>query len=232
MVQPCLDELLGTVAHELRNPLASVLSGVGVIASECDLAPFARWALSGMEQQLRQAMRLVDDLFDLTAGSLHKLSLCKEVVTLADVVAGATETADHLLSARRHRLTVSLPPGPVYLQADPLRLEQVLTNLLTNAAKFTDPGGHVRLTAVVEAGQVVLRVRDDGRGIAPDLLPRVFDLFHQGPGTPRTGGLGVGLALVKSLVELHGGSVAAQSDGPGTGSEFVLCLPVGAHGAC
>jgi signal transduction histidine kinase len=230
--QPCLDELLGTVAHELRSPLTTILSGVYVITSECDLDPVARRALSVMEHQSRQAMRLVDDLFDLCAAGLGKLALRKEVVDLAEVVAGAAETAAHLLSARRHRLTVSLPPGPVYLQADPLRLEQVLTNLLTNAAKFTDPGGHVRLTAVVEAGQVVLRVRDDGRGIAPDLLPRVFDLFHQGPGTPRTGGLGVGLALVKSLVELHGGSVAAQSDGPGTGSEFVLCLPVGAHGAC
>jgi signal transduction histidine kinase len=228
MVQPCLDELLGTVAHELRGPLATVLTGVSVIASECDLEPFARRAFTVMEKQLRQAMRLVDDLFDLSAGSLRKLSLSKEVVSLADVVAAASETADHLLSARRHRLTVSLPSEPVWLEADPLRLTQVLTNLLGNAAKFTEPGGQIHLTAAVEAGEVIVRVQDNGRGIDPVLLPRVFELFQQipGPGVRRTGGLGIGLALVKALVELHGGSVTAHSDGPGTGSEFVVRLPI------
>jgi signal transduction histidine kinase len=225
-VPPCLDELLGTVAHELRNPLATVLTGVYFIASECDLDPVAQRTLPAMERQLQQALRLVDDLFDVCAGSLRKLSVCKGVVDLADVVAAATETAGHLLSARRHRLTVSLPPEPVYLEADPLRLAQVLTNLLGNAAKFTDPGGHIRLSAAAEDGQVVLRVRDNGRGIAPDLLPRVFDLFRQGAGRGHArGGLGIGLALVKALVELHGGSVAAHSDGPGTGAEFVVRLP-------
>jgi signal transduction histidine kinase len=224
---PHLDELLGTVAHELRGPLAAVLSGAALIASSgCDPGPVARRALPAMERQLRQAMRLVEDLFDVCAVSLRRLSLRKEVVALAEVVAGATETAGHLLSARRHRLTVSLPPEPVHLEADPLRLGQVLTNLLANAAKFTDPGGHVRPTAAVEAGHVVLRVRDDGRGIAPELLPRVFDLFRQGAdGDHARGGLGIGLALVRSLVELHGGSVAARSDGPGTGAEFVVRLP-------
>ena len=224
---PCLDELLGTVAHELRSPLATVLSGVYMINSECELNPVARRALPLMERQLQQAMRLVDDLFDICAGSLRKLTLCKEVVVLAKVVDGAIEAADHLLSARRHRLTVSLPPNPVYLEADPLRLAQVLTNLLGNAAKFTEPGGHIRLTAEAVAGQVVLRVRDNGWGIAPDLMPRVFDLFHQipGPAGPGAGGLGIGLALVKSLVELHGGSVEASSEGPGTGAEFIVRLP-------
>jgi signal transduction histidine kinase len=227
MTRPCLDELLGTVAHELRSPLATILSGVSAIASECDLDPFARRALEAMERQSQQAMRLVDDLFDLCAGGLGKLSLHKEVVALGGVVARAAETAGRSLAARGHRLTVSLPPEPLSLEADPLRLEQVLTNLLYNAAKFTDPGGHIRLSAAAEGGQIVLRVRDNGRGIAPDLLPRVFDPFHQirGPAAWGTGGLGVGLALVKSLVELHGGSVAAQSDGPGTGSEFVVRLP-------
>jgi signal transduction histidine kinase len=222
--EPCLDELLGTVAHELRNPLATILTGVGVIA-DCDPGPAARRALGVMERQLRVALRLVDDLFDLCAGSLGKLSLCKEAVALDDVVARAAEAAGPLLAARRHRMTVSLPPGPVRLEADPVRLEQVLANLLCNAAKFTDPGGHIRLSAAEEAGQVILRVRDNGRGIEPDLLPRVFDLFHQTPGQQATGGLGIGLALVKSLVELHGGSVTACSDGPGTGSEFVVRLP-------
>jgi signal transduction histidine kinase len=179
-------------------------------------------------------MRLVEDLFDVCADGRGKLSLCKEVVDLAEVVAGATGTVGHLLTTRGHRLAVSLPTEPVFLVADPLRLEQVLTNLLANAAKFTDPGGHIRLTAEAAARQVVLRVRDNGRGIEPDLLPRVFDLFRQGQdsGVRVARGLGIGLALVKSLVELHGGSVAAFSDGPGTGSEFVVRLPARACGSC
>jgi signal transduction histidine kinase len=178
-------------------------------------------------------MQLVDDLFDLCAGSRDRLPLRKEVVELAAIVAGATETTAHLLAARGHRLTVSLPTGPVFLVADPLRLEQVLTNLLSNAAKFTHPGGQLGLTAEVEAGQAVLRVRDNGRGISPDLLPRVFDVFRQDPDLGSDGpvGLGIGLALVKSMVELHGGSVAASSDGPGTGAEFVVRLPACARGS-
>jgi signal transduction histidine kinase len=222
--------MLGTLAHELRSPLVTILSAVQVIADECD--PRAQRALAIMERQSRQALRIIDDLFDLCAESSGKLSLRKEVVGLAEVVALATETAGHLLAARQHRLTVSLPPGPVTLEVDPLRLSQVLTNLLANAAKFTDPGGHIRLSAEVDAGQLVLRVRDNGRGIPPDLLARVFDRFHQipGPGGAATGGLGIGLALVKSLVELHGGSVAACSEGPGTGAEFVVRLPARAGG--
>jgi signal transduction histidine kinase len=234
MAQPCLDELLGTLTHELRSPLGAIVSAAQVVANGCDLEPLVRRALTVMERQAHQALRIIDDLFDLCAGAEGKLSLRKEVVGLADLVAAATETAGHLLAARQHRLTVSLPPGPVSLEGDPLRLQQVLTNLLGNAAKFTDPGGHIRLTARVEAGQVVLRIRDNGRGIDPDLLARVFDLFYQvpGPGRQATGGLGIGLALVKSLVELHGGSVAAFSDGPGTGCEFVVRLPSLAGGPC
>jgi signal transduction histidine kinase len=230
----CLDELLGTLTHELRSPLATIVSAVQVITFDCDMDPAARRALAVVERQSRQAMRLIEDLFDTCAGALGKLSLCKEVVDLAQVVSVATETAGHLLAERRHRLTVALPPEPVYLEADPLRLAQVLTNLLGNAAKFTDPGGHIRLSAEVQAGQVVLRVRDNGRGIAPDRLPQLFDRFYQvlGPGTAGADGLGIGLALVKSLVELHGGAVAAHSAGPGTGSEFVVSLPARAGGSC
>jgi signal transduction histidine kinase len=221
-----LGELLGTLAHELRSPLVTIVSAAQVIANAYDLEPPALRALAVMERQSLQALRLVDDLFDVCAGTEGKLSLRKERVGLADLVAAATETAGHLLAARQHRLTVSLPPGPVSLEGDPLRLEQVLTNLLGNAAKFTDPGGHIRLTARLEGDQIVLRVRDNGRGIDPALLPRVFDLFYQAPGPGRpAGGLGIGLALVKSLVGLHGGTVAACSDGPGTGAEFVVRLP-------
>jgi signal transduction histidine kinase len=224
---------MGTLAHELRSPLATIISAVQVITYNCDLDPVARRALAVMENRSRHAMRLVDDLFDLCAGGLGKLSLRKEVVRLDDIVAGATETARELLAARQHLLTVSLPPGPVTLEADSGRLAQVLTNLLANAAKFTDPGGHIRLSAAVKSGQVVLRVRDNGRGIAPNLLPHVFDLFRQvpGPAGQATGGLGIGLALVRALVELHGGSVAAHSDGPGSGAEFVVRLPARAGGS-
>jgi signal transduction histidine kinase len=233
VTHPGIDELLGTIAHELRSPLATILSAVQVITYDCEIDAEARRALAVVERQSQQAMRIVEDLFDLCSGASGKLSLRNEMVDLADIVALASETAAHLLAARQHRLTVSLPPEPVILDADALRLQQVLTNLLGNAAKFTDPGGHIRLTAEVEAGQIVLRVRDNGRGIAPDLLPRVFDLFRQGPdhGDGQLGGLGIGLAVVKSLVELHGGSVAAFSEGPGTGSEFVVRLPARAHDA-
>jgi signal transduction histidine kinase len=228
MTQPCFDELLGTLAHELRNPLATVLGAVQMITCDCDVDSTARRALAVLERQARQAIRLIDDIFDICAGAQGKLSLCKELVGLADIVAAATETANHLLAARRHRLTVSLPAEPVFLVADPLRLEQVLTNLLGNAAKFTDPGGHIRLAAAVEDGEVVLRVRDNGRGIEPDRLPWLFDLYYQipGSGAQEAGGLGIGLALVKSLVALHGGAVEASSDGPGSGSEFVVRLPL------
>jgi signal transduction histidine kinase len=228
--EPCLDELLGTVAHELRSPLASIITGVSVIADDREVGPRAQRKLANMELQLWQTLRLVDDLFDLSAGGLGKLSVHKEVVALADVVARATETAGRLIAARQHRLTISLPPEPIHLEADPLRLAQVLTNLLCNAAKFTDPGGHIRLSAAVEDEQIVIRVEDNGRGIPQTLLPHVFDLFQQTP-VGRAGGMGIGLALVKTLVELHGGSVAACSDGPGNGSEFAVRLPARVSGS-
>jgi signal transduction histidine kinase len=221
------DEWLATLSHELRSPLATIVNALDVISDGHALDPAARQARDVAERQARRALQLVEDLFDVCASSRGKLSLRKEVVDLAEIVAGATETAGHLLAERGHRLTISLPPQPVTLHADSLRLEQVLTNLLANAAKFTDRGGHIRLTAEAEAGHIVLRIRDNGRGISPDLLPRVFDRFHQGPhsGDQGVGGLGIGLALVKFLVELHGGRVSASSAGPGTGSEFVVRLP-------
>ena len=230
--EPCLDELLGTLAHELRSPLVTIVDAAQVVANRSDIDPAARRALAVMERQSRQALQIIDDLFDICAGTEGKLSLRKEVVDLADIVRAATETVGHLLMARQHCLTVSLPPVPVWLAGDPLRLTQVLTNLLGNAAKFTDPGGQLQLTARAEAGEIVLRVRDNGRGIHPDLLPHVFDLYYQIPGQQAAGGLGIGLALVKSLVELHGGSVAARSDGPGKGCEFVVRLPARSGGHC
>jgi signal transduction histidine kinase len=220
-----MDEWLGTLAHELRDPLAAILLAMETISGDDNSSALRARAI--VEHQTRRALRIVDDLFDLYASSLDRLPLRKAVVELAAIVAGANETTAHLLAARGHRLTVSLPAESVSLVADQLRLEQVLTNLLANSAKFTEPGGHIRLSAEVEGAQALLRIRDNGRGIAADLLPRVFDLFWQGPRLGNQGvcGLGLGLALVKSLVELHGGSVAAYSDGPGLGSEFIVRLP-------
>jgi signal transduction histidine kinase len=220
------DEWLATLSHELRSPLATIFYALEVI-SGTDLDPAASRACDVAERQARKITQLVEELLDASASSLGQLRICKEPVDLATIVSRAAETVGLLLAKRGRRLTVSLPPEPVTLYADPLRLEQVLTNLLANAAKFTDPGGHIRLTATEEAGHVEVRVRDDGRGIAPELLPRVFHLFQRGlhSGEQASDGLGIGLALVKSLVGLHGGSVTASSDGPGTGAEFVVRLP-------
>ena len=153
------------MAHELRDSLHTILLALEL--HEGDSGRAAERLFTGAAHQARRAVRITDDLFDLSAGSLGKLSLRKEVVELAPVVTEATQATAHLLDARGHRLTVSLPVRPVFLFADPVRLEQVLTNLLANAAKYTDPGGDIRLTAEAGAGQVVLRVRDNGRGIAP-----------------------------------------------------------------
>ncbi len=225
------DAWLATLVHELRSPLATVLSALGVMSSGPDLDPITRRARDVAQRQAWRAMQLIDDLFDVCGGFRGKLPLRREAVDLAEVVATATEAAGHRLAERRHRLTVSLPPEPAILDGDRLRLEQVLTNLLDNAAKYTDPGGHIQVSAALEAELIVLRVRDNGRGIAADLLPQVFDLFRQGlnHGHQAAGGLGLGLALVRSLVELHGGGVTACSDGPGTGSEFVVRLPASAR---
>jgi signal transduction histidine kinase len=174
-VPPPTGEALATLAHELRDPLAAILLALELHSGDGN--PAAPRTLTMAAHQARRAVRIVDDLLDLCAGFRDSLPLCKEVVELAAVVTGATEATAHLLAARGHRLMVSLPAGPVSLVADPVRLEQVLINLLANAAKFTPPGGDIELTARAKAGQVVLRVRDNGRGIAPELLPRVFDLF-------------------------------------------------------
>lgn len=225
------DQWIATLSHELRGPLATITYALEAISGAPDLDPGARRARDVADRQVRKALQLVDDLLDVCAGDRGKLALRKEVVDLAAIVAGATETVAPLVAKSEHRLTVALPPEPVTMFADPLRLEQVLTNLLTNAAKFTPPGGHIRLSAEANSDAVVLRVRDNGRGMAPDLLPRVFELFQQGSGDERAGGLGIGLALVKSLVALHGGSVTASSAGRGTGAEFVVRLPLCAEEA-
>jgi CheY-like chemotaxis protein len=179
-------------------------------------------------RQLEQMVRLIDDLLDVSRISQGKIRLRKAPVELAAVVRSALEAVQQLISAQAHRLTVTLPPEPIYLDADETRLAQVLANLLSNAAKYTEEGGHIWLTAERVANEVRISVRDTGIGIAAEHLPNLFVMFSQiAPALERSrGGLGIGLSLVKGLVELHGGTVEARSAGIGRGSEFVVCLPV------
>jgi PAS domain S-box-containing protein len=223
------DEFLAMLAHELRNPLAPIRNAVEALRLLGPSHPNLRDPCAVIARQVAHLVRLVDDLLDVSRITRGKVNLRKEPIELAAVVTRAVETVRHLITARRQELTVSLPgPEPLRLQADPTRLEQVLANLLNNAAKYTEPGGRIELTARTEEGQVVLGVRDTGIGIAAEMLPRVFDLFAQGERSldRGEGGLGVGLTLVKGLVELHGGTVEARSDGPGHGSEFRIRLPL------
>jgi two-component sensor histidine kinase len=180
-----------------------------------------------IERQVRHMTRLVDDLLDVSRVTRGKVTLRKEPLLAADVVARAVEAIGPLVDARRHQLSVSLPARPLLLEGDATRLAQVLDNLLSNAAKYQDDGGHIWLSACQEGGEVVFRVRDQGVGIPKERLSEVFDLFTQVDSTidRSQGGLGIGLALVRSLVQLHSGSVAVSSDGPGQGSEFTVRLP-------
>lgn len=222
------DEFLAMLAHELRNPLAPARNAAALLRRgdlDHDTATETAEILAG---QLDHLSRLVDDLLDVSRIVQGKVELRKAPVELAEVVRRAVDAAQPLLYERGHEFTVSLPAEPLPLEADPVRLAQVFANLLNNAAKYTPPGGHVRLTADREADGVAVHVRDDGAGIAPELLPRVFDLFVQGDTSVDRpeGGLGIGLTLVKNLVELHDGSVVARSEGVGKGTEFIVRLPV------
>ncbi len=221
------DEFLALLAHELRNPLAPILTSVELLKrlglNQAGLAE----PRGILERQVRQLTALLDDLLDVSRLTLGKMPIRKEVVAVGDVVSRAFELVRPLIDARGHAFTLSLPARPLRIEADPVRLAQALANLLTNAAKFMAVGGRMSLTVKQEEGDVVFRVRDRGIGIPADQLARVFELFAQaghGPDRPHDG-LGVGLALVKSLVDLHGGSVEAFSEGPGKGSEFVVRVP-------
>jgi len=218
------DEFLAMLSHELRNPLAPLSTALHLLP----VATEKRDELLAMaDRQVRQLVRLVDDLLDVSRITGGKIALRKERVALADVVARAIETTRPLVQSRGHDLTVSLSAAPVGLEADPARLAQVVANLLSNAAKYTPPGGRIWLTAEAAGDEVVIRVRDTGAGLAPEFVPNVFDLFVQGDiSLDRTrGGLGIGLTIVRRLVELHGGRVEAQSPGIGKGSEFIVRLP-------
>jgi PAS domain S-box-containing protein len=222
------NEFLAMLGHELRNPLAPLCSGLEVMRLAGGDAGAVERARTMMERQLAQMVRLVDDLLDVSRITRGKLQLRRERVDLAGVDQSALEGSRPLVEASGHRLTVSLPPEPVELNADPMRLAQVLANLLTNAAKYTERGGDIRLTAERKGGEVAVSVRDTGIGIAAEHLPRLFEMFSQAaPALEKSqGGLGIGLSLARGLAEMHGGTIEARSDGPGKGSEFVVRLPL------
>jgi len=222
------DAFIATLAHELRNPLAPIRNGLEILRRLPDLPPVARRTRDMMERQLVHLVRLVDDLLDVSRISRDRLELRLQRLTLDQVVAHALESSQTGVEAAGHTLEVRLPPEPVPLVGDLTRLAQVVSNLVNNAAKYTPPGGHIVLTGEVEGGRVLLQVRDNGAGISADMLTQVFDLFTQAEDTRNSaqGGLGIGLWLVKKLVELHDGTVEAYSDGPGRGSTFSVRLPL------
>jgi len=222
------DEFLATLAHELRNPLAPISNSLQVLKMPRVDAATAQQTRDIMERQIHHLVRLVDDLLDVSRVMRGKIELRKEPVELATVVARAVETAQPLIEAQAHRLDISLPDESLVVDADPVRLVQVVGNLLANAAKYTGANGHIEVSARSLDGDAVLRVRDNGIGIAPDMLPQVFELFVQAENaaTRSQGGLGIGLTLVKNLLEMHDGTVQVHSAGLGKGCEFTIRLPL------
>jgi len=222
------DDFIALLAHELRNPLAPIRNGLQVMRLAGGDVDTVAQARAMMERQLTHMVRLVDDLLDVSRISRNKMELRKERVLLADAVNAAVETSRPVIEAAGHELHISLPSGPVFLDADPTRLAQVFSNLLTNSAKYTQSGGHIRLSAERRADEVIVTVRDNGIGIPAESLGNIFDMFSQVDRSIErsTGGLGIGLALVRGLVEMHGGTVAAESAGAGHGSTFTVRLPL------
>jgi CheY-like chemotaxis protein len=221
------DEFLAILAHELRNPLAPICHSLHIFRLNRDQDPAAARVGEMMERQVNHLVRLVDDLLEVSRITRGKIELRRQRVQLVDVLRTAVEASRPLMDAAGHRFSLALPPEPLEVEADPVRLAQVYSNLLNNAAKYTDGGGQLWLEARADGNEAVVSVRDTGTGIPREMLPRVFDMFMQvdhSAGRSR-GGLGIGLTLVKTIVELHGGSVEARSGGPGTGSEFVVRLP-------
>jgi CheY-like chemotaxis protein/nitrogen-specific signal transduction histidine kinase len=224
---------LATMSHELRNPLAAIANAARLLELAGRGEPRLDAARDVLGRQIAHLVRLVDDLLDVSRIATGKISLRREPVDLAGVVARAVETALPQVTERRQRLTVSVPPEPLWVDGDPVRLAQVVANLLANAVKYTGEEGRIelglgRIAEAMPTAAAVLRVKDTGIGIAPEVLPRIFDLFSQGePDLARPeGGLGVGLALVRELVALHGGSVRVASAGPGEGTEFEVRIPM------
>jgi PAS domain S-box-containing protein len=222
------DEFLATLAHELRNPLAPIRNAAQILASPRLDDAALQWSRQVIQRQVTHMAWLLEDLLDVARITQGKLELRRERSALSKVIETAVEAARPLIDGKRHVLAIELPPSDVEIDADPLRLAQVISNLLTNAAKYTDAGGRITLAARVAPPNLLVSVRDSGIGIAPSALRSIFEMFSQVADTLHRseGGLGIGLALVKGLVELHGGSIEARSDGPGRGSEFIVHLPL------
>ncbi|HEX9945131.1 MAG TPA: PAS domain-containing protein [Thermoanaerobaculia bacterium] len=222
------DEFLATLAHELRNPLAPIRNAVQILQVQGPPDPDLQWAREVIDRQAQQLTRLVDDLLDISRITRGKIELRKERVELAAIVDRALETSHPAIEASRHRLTVTFPEEPLYVTADLTRMAQVLANLLNNAAKYTRPGGHIQLAAGRSGDEAVIKVRDDGIGVPAEMLSRIFELFAQVDTSLERaqGGLGIGLTIARSLVEMHGGRIEAASGGLGRGSEFTVRLPL------
>lgn len=229
------DEFISILGHELRNPLAAMQSGIELLRNASPAESKLPWARELLQRQLRHLKRLIDDLLDVSRITSGRVQLQRETLDLKNVIEHSLDAAQPLIAERKHELSLKLPPEPLYMDGDPVRLTQVFGNLLTNAAKYTEPGGTITLSAQVEPGpprSVTIRVRDTGAGIPEDMLDRVFELFTQADhdATRTQTGLGIGLALVRALADLHGGSVHATSPGPDKGAEFVVRLPLSEHG--
>jgi signal transduction histidine kinase len=221
------NEFVTVFSHELRNSLGVIRSAAHILCLDTSADPSTVKVRFLIERQVGQMMRLVDDLLDASRFRSAQLRLHCERIDLRVLAAHAVQDVEFTMQQRRHQMTTSFPDAPVWLQADPARLEQVFVNLLLNAAKYTDAGGNIGLIVDRQADEAIVRIRDSGIGIGPDVLPHVFDLFVQeDPSSRRVdAGLGIGLALVRSLVERHGGRVTVTSAGPGRGSEFTVRLP-------
>src|SRR4029453_7190836 len=221
------DEFLATLAHELRNPLAPMRYALQLFKTGGDRADLMR-AHGVLDRQLRQLVKLIDDLLDVSRITRGRLEINADIIELKDVIAAAVEATPFATESTRQSLTLSLPDDPVYLRGDAMRLAQVFLNLLNNAAKYTPPEGRVDLSATVADGEVSIAVSDSGVGIPPAMRARVFDMFVQidSARDQVQGGLGIGLTLVRQLVELHSGTIEAYSDGENCGSRFVVTLPV------
>jgi CheY-like chemotaxis protein len=221
------DEFLATLAHELRNPLAPIRNAVQLLRLRGPPLPELQNARDIIDRQVNQLVRLVGELLDLSRISTGRITLQMGPLDLRVAMLGAVESIRPLMEAREHHLTVQLPDEPVYVDGDPVRLTQVATNLLDNAAKYTPPQGEIALKVWREDGHAQISVRDNGIGLAPDALTQIFEMFERVDTSAERleGGLGVGLALVRKLIHLHGGTVQARSEGPGKGSEFIVSLP-------
>ena len=222
------DEFLAMLAHELRNPLAPIRNAVHLMRMKSLQDPQMCLARDVIERQLSQLTRLVDDLLDVSRITRGKINLTRQRLKVSELIARAVETVEPIIQGRSQVLTVELPEQPPVVDGDCMRLTQAIANVLGNAAKYTDTGGSIVLQVCARARDVEIRVRDTGIGIPAEVLPKIFDLFtqlDQRMERPQSG-LGIGLALVRRLVEMHGGSVSAHSEGPGRGSEFVICLPL------